>query len=455
MHGNSTVPVVVEPGGDQVVAHVGLHVLGAFADRLGMGDVLSARIPVTGERFPLHDRGKVLTQAMLMFAGGGEACADIEHLRAQGSLFGSVPSDSTLYRTFRQIGPVTLAGLWEAMAGVRAEVWRRSAATTGTDVVVLDIDASLHQIHSENKQEAAPNYKGGYGFHPLYCFADVTGETLGVLLRPGNAGANTIADHVTVLDQAIAQLPEDIAVGHRPGDDPGLVARPVQVRTDSAGCTNFVWEARARNVGFAVVARSNAQVHAAISRVRFDDDTWVPALRQDGEARPGAAVAELTRFVDLADWPEGTRLIVRREPLHPGAQGSLFPSTTFRYWGHYTDAAGDPVDLDCHMRAHAHVEDNIRRLKDSGAQRFPFTDIDANRTWLAVVCFADALVRWFQQLCLTGPLATAEPKTLRWNFWHTPARIVRRSRQRIVRILDGWPTAGALLDAYQRVALIV
>ena len=348
-------------------------------------------------------------------AGGGEACADIEHLRSQGVLFGAVPSDSTLYRTFRQIDPSTLAGLWEGMAEVRAQVWRR-AATTGTSTVVLDIDASLHQVHSENKVDAAPNYKGGYGFHPIYCFADATGETLGVSLRPGNAGANNIADHVAVLDQAVGQLPEEITAGHRPGNDPSLVRRAVQVRTDSAGCTGFVWHARARNIGFAVVARSNASIHAAISRVRFDGDYWQPALHQDGDERPGAAIAELTDLVDLSGWPAGTRLIVRREPLHPGAQQSLFPSTMFRYRGHYTDAAGDPVDLDVHMRTHTHVEDHIRRLKDSGAARFPFTDIDANRAWLAVVCFADALVRWFQHLCLTGPLAVAEPKTLRWRL---------------------------------------
>ena len=151
MHANSTVPVVVEGGGDQVVAHVGLHALGAFADRLGLGDALSARVPFDGERAPVHDRGKVLTQAMLMLAGGGEACSDIEHLRAQATLFGSVASDSTLYRTFRQIDPVTLAGLWEAMGEVRAQVWQRSAATTGAAPVVLDIDASLVEIHSENK----------------------------------------------------------------------------------------------------------------------------------------------------------------------------------------------------------------------------------------------------------------------------------------------------------------
>jgi len=452
VNGNSTLSAVVEGSGKGVVAHAGLHALGAFADRLGLGDSLSARIPVSGERLPLHDRGKVLVQAMLMLAGGGEACADIEHLRSQAALFGSVPSDSTLYRTFRSIGPATLAKLWDAMAEVRATVWRRAAATTGTSAVVLDIDGSLHEVHSENKEEAAATYKGGYGFHPIYCFADATGETLAVALRPGNAGANNIADHVALLDAAIAQLPAEIAAGHRPGDDPALVRRPVQVRVDSAGCTDFVRHARARNVGFAVVARSNASIHAAISRIAFDDDRWQPALRQDGDERPGAAVAEVTDLVDLSGWPEGTRLIVRREPLHPGAQQSLFPSTTFRYWGHYTDAAGDAVALDVHMRAHAHVEDHIRRLKDSGAQRFPFTDFDANSTWLAVVCFADALVRWFQQLCLAGPLALAEPKTLRWGLWHTPARIVRRARRRVVRILDGWPTTPALLGAHRRIA---
>ena len=175
MNSNSTVAVVVEGGGDQVVAHVGLHALGAFADRLRLGDSLSAVIPVTGERAPLHDRGKVLVQAMLMLAGGGEACADIEHLRSQPDLFGSVPSDSTLYRSFRDVDAATLSRLWTAMAGVRAKVWRRSAATTGTAPVVLDIDSSLHQIHSENKADTAPNYKGGFGFHPIYCFADATG----------------------------------------------------------------------------------------------------------------------------------------------------------------------------------------------------------------------------------------------------------------------------------------
>ncbi len=455
MNANSTVRVRVEGGGEQVVAHVGLHALGAFADRLRLGHSLSARVPITGERLPLHDRGKVLVQAMLMLAGGGEACSDIEHLRTQERLFGSVPSDSTLYRTFRAIDAQTLAGLWEAVAEVRAQVWRRSTATTSAAPVVVDIDSSLVEIHSENKEGTGPTYKGGFGFNPMLCTADATGEVLAALLRPGNAGTTTVADHLAVLDAAVTQLPEEVAGGHRPGDDAALVRRQVRVRTDSAGCSSgFVWGCRARNIGFAVVARSNDRVHTAISRVLAEEGRWSPALHQDGDERPGAAAAELTDVVDLSAWPEGTRLIVRREPRHPGAQQSLFPSLAYRYWGHYTDAEGDPVSLDVAMRAHAHVEDNLRRLRDSGFERFPFVDLDANRAWLALVCFADALVRWFQLLCCGGRLGAAEPKTLRWSLWHTPGRLVRRGRRWVVRVLEGWPTEGALLAAYRAITLL-
>ena len=451
MNGNSAARVIVEGAGDQVVAHVGLHALASLADRVGLGEALSTAFP----RAAVHDRGTVLVHAMVMLAGGGEACSDIERLRAQPALFGGVASDSTLYRTVRSIDAATLDDLRAAAAVVRRGVWERSSATTGTAPVVLDLDASLVEVHSENEEGTAANYKHGFGFSPMFCFADATGDALAARLRPGNATHNSIADQLEVLDDAVAQLPAVIAVGHQRGDRRRRVRREVIVRADSAGGSrNLCAEFRARNVGFAVVARSDAQVKAAISVAVGDEWRWDPALTQAGGPRSGAAVAELTDLVDLSGWPEGTRLIVRREPLHPGAQTSLFPSLEFRYWGHYTDQDAAPVDSDVFMRAHAHVEDHIRRLKASGLERFPFTNLDANKAWLFLVCLGADLVRWFQLLCLAGRLAKAEPKTLRWQLWHTPARVVRRSRRTIVRILDGWPEATQLQRAYERIALI-
>jgi len=166
-------------------------------------------------------------------------------------VFGSVPSDTTVFPTFHEFDAPTRSGIATAVAEMRAKVWARSSATTGKAPVILDIDASLVEIHSENKEQVAATSKGGYGFHPMFCFADATGEALAAFLRPGNAGANTVADHISVLDSALDQLPRDIAHGHRVGDDPALVRRQVIVRADSAGCTEgFLAACRARNIGF-------------------------------------------------------------------------------------------------------------------------------------------------------------------------------------------------------------
>jgi hypothetical protein len=107
---------------------------------------------------PLHDRGKVLVQSMLMLAGGGESCADIEYLRAEVDLFGWTPSDSTVFRTFHEISGATRAGVAEAFGEVRAEVWRRAGATKGKAPIILDIDATLVEIHTETKQGTGPHY---------------------------------------------------------------------------------------------------------------------------------------------------------------------------------------------------------------------------------------------------------------------------------------------------------
>jgi len=155
VNGISTRRVKVEPGGTGVVSHVGLHALGSFADRLGLGDALSQAIPQRPTL--LHDRGKVLVQTMLVLAGGGESCADIEHLRAEEALFGFVPSDSTVHRSFHEITAEVRAAIASEVAGVRARVSERSAATT-SGPVILDIDASLVEIHSENKAGTAPTY---------------------------------------------------------------------------------------------------------------------------------------------------------------------------------------------------------------------------------------------------------------------------------------------------------
>jgi hypothetical protein len=464
MNANSTRTVIVEPGGTQVVAHVGLHALGMFADRLGMGDALSDAVGWSGSGIPVHDRGKVLTHAMLMLAGGGEACTDIEVLATQDRLFTDVCSDTTLYRTFTgTLDAYAVGRARDAVAGIRSDVWGRIPGLSHGDIpVILDIDASLVEIHSENKDGAAPNFKGGYGFHPVFCFSDATGEALAGELRPGNAAANDTLDLLGIVDRGVAQLPAHIRIGHTNSDDASLVEHPVVVRSDSAGGTKaFAKGCRVRNIGFQVVTRRTTAVSAAIAVANQDPDRWERALDPDGELDETvttsgltSSVCEVTDLVDMDGWPQGTRLIIRRQPLHPGTRTSLFPDLHYRFWGHYTDQAGVPVELDRSMRAHAHVEDFIGRLKDAGLERFPFTEFEANQAWLQTVMWAADLVTWFQLLCLTGPLAVAKAKRLRWTFWHTPARIITTARRDVIRVLDGWPTAHDIVKAYRSITAL-
>ena len=437
---------VLASGGDRVVSGAGLFVLGGFADRVGLAGALSAALPRSGERAPVHDRGVLLTHLCLVLAGGGEACSDIERLRWEPELFGPVGSDSTLWRVLNGVGEAELDGVWRAAAAVRERVWSQQPAA---GLLVVDVDSTVVEVHSENKAGAAAHYKGGWGFHPMVCSTDA-GEPLWGMLRAGNAAANSIDDHVCVLDNAIAMLPERDAAGHRPGDPKDSVLRPMLVRIDAAGCsTRIAEECRKRNVGFAVAARAADGIDTAIAAARLDESMWTRAAANPAHARkPSRAhVADLTELADLSGWPDGTRLIVRREPRHPGARRSLFPSENYRYWGFLTDTHGSPARVDALMRRHAHIEDSIKRLKDSGLARMPFTAWNANQAWTAMCLIALALVTWFQTARLTGALAKAAPKRLRWQLWHLPGIISRHARRTLIRIPARLPGAQALLAA--------
>jgi hypothetical protein len=213
---NAVERVVVMDDDRPVVSQVGLHLLGDLADRVGLSSAYSAAVPWAGERAPAHDRGRLLAQVAVMLAGGGECIADMAALRDQPGLFGDVASGPTIWRAVAGIDAAVLDSLRLARAEARAMVWEDATA----DEVVLDVDAALVEVHSANKEGAASSYKGGYGFHPMFCFADATGEALAGLLRPGNANANSGADQLAVVDLALAQLPERYRTGQTPATTP-------------------------------------------------------------------------------------------------------------------------------------------------------------------------------------------------------------------------------------------
>jgi hypothetical protein len=441
-------PLVVTEGDHQVASHVGLHLLGDLADRSGLSLAFSSAVPWPGERAPGHDRGRLLAQVAVMLAGGGECVTDMAALRDQPDLFGEVASAPTIWRALHGVDATVLNSIRAARAKARAKVWENA---DGLDEVILDIDAALVEVHSENKERAASSYKGGYGFHPMFCFADATGEALSGMLRPGNANANSGADQLAVVDAALAQLPEPLRAGHSVGDDPADVSHRVVVRADTAGAVAFLVNSlAARNVEFSVGGRVNDRLSAAIAAV--DAKSWQRAINADGQPRHAGEVAELD--VDLDGWPPGTRAICRREQPHPGAQLRLWDADGWRHQVTLTNSAGDMLDLELRQRLHARVENSIKALRDTGLDRMPFASFAANEAWLELVLTGADLLAWLRLVCLDGEIARAEPKTLRYRLLHTAARIVRRARRVILRLPEHWPWATELAGAYRRLSAL-
>jgi hypothetical protein len=384
-----------------------------------------------------HDPGRVIRDLAVMLADGGECVSDLGAVRDQEALFGEVASDSTAFRVIDKIAsmPGGLGMLRAAHARARERFWKLHGAP---ERLTIDVDATLIAVHSE-KQEAAGNYKGGYGFHPLQAYADETREALGGLLRPGNAGANTAADHVAVLDLALEQIPAE-----------HIERIEILVRADSAGATHELIDyCRQASMRFSVGYELTESVRAAI--LDIPEDAWVRALDQDGSTRENGQVAEITDRVELSSWPQGSRLIVRRERPHPGAQLSFTDHDGYRFQAILTDQPDEGIaEIERRHRQRAHAEDRIRDDKDTGLAKFPFQQFALNEVWLQIVLLAHDLIVWSQALLLDGELARAEPKRLRYRLLHVAARLAFHGRRGRLRLQHDWPWAKQLLVAFHK-----
>jgi hypothetical protein len=431
--------VEVASDGAGLVSHAGAGLLAEAADRLGLTAALSEGLAGMRERRGGHDPGRVVRDLAVMLADGGDCLADLRAVREQEPLFGPVASDATAFRVVAAIAadPALLGALREARARARANAWNAGARPQR---IVIDIDATLITSHSD-KDGAAGTFRGGFGFHPLLAYLDETREALAAVLRPGNAGANTASDHLRVLDLALEQLGQVDAAG------------AIVVRTDSAAATHqFTDELREAHITFVMGYDLTEPVRAAI--LTLPEAAWAPAIGQDGSPREGAWVAEITDRLDVGTWPDGTRVIVRRERPHPGAQLSFTDHDGHRFVATLTDLDGDPVELERLHRARASAEDRIRAAKQTGLDNLPFRDFNHNAVWLELSLIAQDLTAWTQHLTLDGELARCEPKTLRYRLLHTAGRLAFHARRATLRLPRTWPWAHQLAAAFARLAAL-
>lgn len=455
--------------GRGLVGHAGAVLLRACADRTGLTSALSAALARRGAP-PGWDRGLVLVQLAVAIALGASGMSDIRLLAHQAAVFGAPPSDSTVRRTLAPFDQRMLAAIAKARSRVRARVWDLIAATERgfpwlvvagkvlTGWVVIDLDATVIEASSK-KQGAAGTFKMTYGFHPLAGWCANTQECLAMLLRPGNAGANTVADHLEVLAACIAQIP-------------AAFRAKILIRVDGAGASHGLLEriealnTTRRTVRYTVGWKITDVDEAAIAAL--GEPAWEDAVDQDGAVQHACHVAELTGLnTRVGGWPAGIRLLVRRarpSKRHLGKLTDLEKRTGWRYQITATNIARmrsvpgsqHPQFLDVLHRAHAVVEDRVRTEKAMGLRNLPSKHWQVNTGWVLACNVAADLDAWTRLLGLFDhdDLVRAEPDTLRYRLWHIPAKLTAHARRRRLHLPAGWPWANAFTTCWNRLAAL-
>ena len=477
----------VEVGGAGTVAHAGVVLPRHLADRLDLTGELG-RVVARANFVPGRDRGRLLTDAVCSLAAGATCLSDIEAMTAQVELFGpdGGASDSTVLRALDEftdrIGADGLPGrkLARAMARCRGRAWQvvedrpgglPAVAVAGVElrrdsedgqhpgrpVVVIRLDATLVEAAS-GKSEAAGHYKGGFGFHPIGAWCSNTGESLAVMLRPGNAGSFTGSDHVKVIDAAFAQVP-------------ARWRSDLLVTIDGAGASHEVIDhltgvntavahgRRGRRVEYSIGWPVDDRTTGAITRL--PNSAWADALTAQGRVDEDAQVAELTGILrpggpggdELDTWPEDLRVIARRTKRPEGKPAKFGEDLDYEYGAFATNTAGGQLQhLDARHRTQAHVEDRVKQTKACGARNLPSVNYQRNAAWLALAALALTLTCWLRLIAFDGDLAAASTKTLRYRVLSAPARLVHHARTRTLKIPPGWAWSGDVAAAWERIS---
>ena len=446
------------------VSHAGAVLLTDTLHATGLSTSLRDVLDPWTKPLAEHHAAKVLLDLAMTLAVGGEVARDTDLLRCEEGLFGTVASAPTISRTLTTLAadvPAVLDAIGAARRTARERAWALAgdhspaAGVSAKKPLVIDLDATLINVHSE-KEQAAPTFKRGFGYHPLCAFLDHgqagTGEPLAIHLRPGNAGSNTASDHISVTREALAQLPPAL-LGRS-----GRGSKKILVRTDGAGGTkDFTgWLQRQRlaySVGFTLPANTPDLLK------RIDEAAaWTPAYDSDDDGvRDGAFVAELTGLLDLTGWPAGMRVIVRKERPHPGAQLRITDHEGMRITAFATNTPrGQLPVLELRHRRRARCEDRIRNAKDMGLLKFPLQSFAQNQIWCQIIQLASELIAWMQTIAFTSDDARKwEPKRLRARLFEVPATLVRRCRHKVLHLAQHAPEAVRVLTGVNRLRTAV
>lgn len=434
MHQSCASTVEIVPDSGSVISHAGALMLQGLCDKIGLTEAIGWAFPPPTAQ-TIH-RGTVMRDLAVAIADGGDAVVAVEALRSQSAAFGPVASDTTVWRALGELTEDRRHEFRRMLAAARERVWADArVAQSLCRLLAVDVDGTLVIAHT-SKQLASGTYKKGFGFHPIVCSLDATREPLAILQRTGSAGANCGDDLVNALTLGLAQLPARAF-------DRDL--HQILVRMDSGGhshrVVDFIID---HGLSFVIGADLTTDVWQRIGQL--DDQTWLPAIDQDGAEREYAHVAELPAS---DGWGEGVRLIVRREIAHAGAPMRLLDHEGNRYQVILTNLPDQDIAYIAAMyNGRGRAEQVIDELKRCGLSKLPAQLAELNESWLCASLLAANLTRWSQLMLLNGRWRDARIDTIRNYLLHTGARLTRHARRLRMHLDTNWPAYEPLRTAF-------
>jgi hypothetical protein len=428
-----------------LVSSAGLVPMLALAESAELGTLAREHLTVPSDKGA--NPGLKVASLVAGMVAGADSIDDMALLRhgGMGRVFARAYAPSTLgsfLRAFsfghvRQLDAV--ASRFLTRLARRTPLLSTSAAQAG-DLVRVDVDDTIVEVHGYAKQGAGFGYSGVRGLNALLATvsaADAAPVVVAQRLRKGSCGS----------PRGAKRLVSDALRTVR-----GLTDAPVLVRADSAFYGRGLVGAAVRGgADVSVTVRLDPKVKAAIAGIA--EDAWASIEYPDAVfdeatgrwiSRAEIAEVDFTAFSaqKKADQVPG-RLVVRRIPdLNPTAldgQEALFKAWRFHAFFTTTDRTVlDTVAADKTHRAHAVIEQVHADLKNSALAHLPSGKFAANAAWLVLAVIAFNLTR--AAATLTGPaLAKATTASIRRKLITVPARIASSARRITLHLPSGWP----------------
>ncbi|MDP9696801.1 UNVERIFIED_ORG: hypothetical protein J2X79_004384 [Arthrobacter globiformis] len=437
--------------GQSLVSHAGLNVVTSFVDALGFRGLCEDRLGQFVPSGARHRPGSLLGSLGVMLAAGGEHVTALDILRASPGLFGQVPSNATVSRFFeRTVANPELFGYgFETLTReLRARAWdaagNRNPALRETPghPLIIDLDATLVTSHSDKEKVAGTRIRAVTGSPRL--------SPVSITARPTAPGKSSLSCCARATRAPTAPMTTSTCSKPPPPNWPAsfhdaegrLDGKRILVRTDSAGASRkFLWYLHAAGAQFSVSYPVPAAKAHMIDWIN-DKKNWQPALDQHGTERTDAWVINATDIIPLADYPPGTSIFLRAEPLHPGAQPTLLDLDGHRITAFLTNSPRwhGPF-LDARHRARGRCENRIKTLKNTGLGKLPFFDFAANQAWANIAALASNLVSWLQLTALPDchQARVWDIKRWRYRLFATAGKIITRARCRQLLVPDVAP----------------